>query len=400
MSDEEMASPQSPSKVFHCLIFSISFVVIVPILCIALALGLPPGGELSYTRDSDLKDINRTIYLMADLISVDIPNAAMVMDWLIYLDTCEVNCTDVNIFFDTNFFSSDHSDDHNPYNTNIPTDPIFKWNASYPIDPDLRRNIPIFSTKLIVLPDDDDSFAHRRSIVYYPFDSYGAFIVAFAQEAATNKSVSVSIISATGRVVGLNIIAEIIEKDLTHWEAGTFLQEPIVVFLTFKRSTLVIVYCLMVTLTFWLVTLMICLVMIATVVFGFRQRNEIFVVPIGTVFAFTQLRSTMPEAPEDFDNPGGILDFAGLLPCLILLSISSVSMVGVYLFANPDDPSRRALTWSELENVLHHYIQHVWITAEEWVWRVRFRIMIAKRIMRPPYNIEIPLADTAHENPA
>lgn len=40
--------------------------------------------------------------------------------------------------------------------------------------------------------------------------------------------------------------------------------------------------------------------MIATVVFGFRQRNEIIVVPIGTVFTFTQLRSSMPGAPEGF----------------------------------------------------------------------------------------------------
>ncbi len=45
---------------------------------------------------------------------------------------------------------------------------------------------------------------------------------------------------------------------------------------------------------------MICLITIATVVFGFRQRNEIVVVPIGNVFAFTQLRSSMPGAPEGF----------------------------------------------------------------------------------------------------
>ncbi len=40
--------------------------------------------------------------------------------------------------------------------------------------------------------------------------------------------------------------------------------------------------------------------MIMTVGFGFRQRNEIVVVPISTVFAFTQLRSTMPGAPDGF----------------------------------------------------------------------------------------------------
>ncbi len=58
-------------------------------------------------------------------------------------------------------------------------------------------------------------------------------------------------------------------------------------------------------------------------------------------------------------------DFVGLLPCLILLSISvcllhfsnsnsllfilqAITMVGVYLFADPDDPTCRTFTWSEL----------------------------------------------------
>ncbi len=49
-----------------------------------------------------------------------------------------------------------------------------------------------------------------------------------------------------------------------------------------------------------LITITICLLMIMTVGFGFRQRNEIVVVPISTVFAFTQLRSTMPGAPDGF----------------------------------------------------------------------------------------------------
>ncbi|KAK0492502.1 hypothetical protein EDD18DRAFT_1108887 [Armillaria luteobubalina] len=92
-----------------------------------------------------------------------------------------------------------------------------------------------------------------------------------------------------------------------------------------------------------MITLMICLIMIATVFFGFRQRNEIIVVPIGTVFAFTQLRTSMPGAPEGFD-------FAGILPCLVLLSISSIAMIGMYLFDNPDNPSRKVLTWSEIHN--------------------------------------------------
>ncbi|PBK88229.1 hypothetical protein ARMGADRAFT_1120637 [Armillaria gallica] len=96
--------------------------------------------------------------------------------------------------------------------------------------------------------------------------------------------------------------------------------------------------------------------MITTVVFGYRQRNEIIVVPIGTLFAFTQLRSTMPGAPKGFD-------FAGLLPCLVLLSICAVSMVGIYLFTDPNDPSRKAFTWDELascsERVKFVYSAHL-----------------------------------------
>ncbi|KAK0493737.1 hypothetical protein EDD18DRAFT_1356194 [Armillaria luteobubalina] len=49
----------------------------------------------------------------------------------------------------------------------------------------------------------------------------------------------------------------------------------------------------------------------------------------------------MPGAPEGF---GDILDFVGLLPCLILLSISAITMIGVYLFADPNDPTCRAFT--------------------------------------------------------
>ncbi|KAK0215406.1 hypothetical protein IW262DRAFT_1299674 [Armillaria fumosa] len=135
--------------------------------------------------------------------------------------------------------------------------------------------------------------------------------------------------------------------------------------------------------------------MIATVFFGFRQWNEIVVVPIGTVFAFTQLRASMPGAPEGF---GDILDYIGLLPCLILLSISAITMIGVYLFADPHDPTHRSFTWIELKNELGPYSQHVWKAAKEWLQFVKFRIMRARRIRKAPDNSEIPLMNTPHDN--
>ncbi|PBK88272.1 hypothetical protein ARMGADRAFT_1034230 [Armillaria gallica] len=157
------------------------------------------------------------------------------------------------------------------------------------------------------------------------------------------------------------------------------------VMVTLQRGTLVIWHCLVITITFcWcnffcmengphdfsslpgLITLTICLVMIMTVGFGFQQRNKIVVVPVATVFAFTQLRASMPGAPEGFDmlfsfdsvtsshtsDPGDILDFLGVLPCLVLLSISAVTMVGIYLFTDPSKDSREKLTWPALVEAL------------------------------------------------
>ncbi|KAK0492472.1 hypothetical protein EDD18DRAFT_1357728 [Armillaria luteobubalina] len=99
----------------------------------------------------------------------------------------------------------------------------------------------------------------------------------------------------------------------------------------------------------------------------------------------------MPGAPEGF---GDILDFVGLLPCLILLSISAIAMVGVYLFADPDDPTRKAFAWTELKHELGSALQHLWKNAKEWLHHFQFRIMIARQIWKGPYTYEIPLRNT------
>ncbi|PBK81043.1 hypothetical protein ARMGADRAFT_1039629 [Armillaria gallica] len=229
--------------------------------------------------------MNRTIYLQAKVISADILDATVVVEWFLFGDTCffdnNVNCTSVNIFFDTNFSPSDPRHGNGPYNNNIPTDPIFTLNESYD---EFRGSF--FRTKLTLFAYDSPYYLSA-----YPFDifdainpgefSYNTYISAFAQDLATNNSVAISLPASYG------VIA---------------------------------------------------------------QRNEIVVVPIVTLFAFTQLRAYMPGAPEGI---GDILDFVGLLPCLLLLSIIAVAMIGIYLFADPDDRCRPALTWRNFKHGFH-----------------------------------------------
>ncbi|KAK0229630.1 hypothetical protein EDD85DRAFT_973428, partial [Armillaria nabsnona] len=332
-------------------------------------------------KDLGSKSTNRTIILQANVISADILQTTMVTEWSIIWDTCvnsdpNNNCTAVNIFFDTIFSPSDPRHGNGPYSNNRPTDPIFLWNATYFGQglANFDSNSLTFRAELTIFTDDVSYLSA------YPFDSYYADVVVFAQDVLTNDSVSVDLSASYGLITtslsGIETTTDAVEYSLSQsTDESVFLQGlqgATHIYMNLRRSPLVIAYCLIITITFWMVTLVICLIMITTVFFGFRQRNEIVVVPIGTVFAFTQLRASMPGAPDGF---GDILDFAGLLPCCVLLSISAITMVGIYLFADPDDPSRRTFTWSELKGALCYYIDNIWDTSKDWGWRVQFRIL-------------------------
>ena len=63
------------------------------------------------------------------------------------------------------------------------------------------------------------------------------------------------------------------------------------------------------TQTLGTITLILLLVMLTCVFFGFRQKSEVLVVPVATLFAFTQLRGSMPGAPPGFGKRYVILYF-------------------------------------------------------------------------------------------
>ncbi|PBK99910.1 hypothetical protein ARMGADRAFT_523195 [Armillaria gallica] len=354
--------PPHTKKIRRCFFFSLAFVIVIPIICTVLGSKLHPQ-EFAYKADDDTSDDStRKISLHSDLISADLKQGTMVLDWSVWEDTCPSDCsvandtclssecTVVNIYFDTNLLHHSDIGDIQSSGNNRPVDPIFIWNAT--ADNDRFSNIATFRTELAVFPPDDfvDDDGTKPSVrdtlsseVYYPFDRYLAAISAFAEDASSNATVPLSLESTSGLAVGLKISAVPLIDEVEG------IPERIAVLVTLERATSVKCYCIIITIIFWLITLMICLVMIMTVGFGFQQRNEIVVVPVATVFAFTQLRSTMPGAPDGF---GDILDFVGVLPCLVLLSISAVTMVGIYVFTDPAKDSREKLTWSALVNAV------------------------------------------------
>ncbi|KAK0444648.1 uncharacterized protein EV420DRAFT_1574188 [Desarmillaria tabescens] len=351
LSDSNMTtiSPRIEKKIQRCFFVSLAFVIVIPILCVVLGKTLHPD-EFSYDAMPSSDDKIRMVSLDADLLSADLKQATIVLDWGITRDTCDPydansECAIVNIYFDENLLQHSDTNSSDPSDNNVPTDPTFVWNvtASY----NILSNFPRFQTELSIFPHSKHSGKHTRSSdVYYPFDKYIAEVFAFARDASTQEPVRLFLDSTSGLAAGLKVMGDVAN---TSGLANDGIPEVIGVLVHIKRGTLVIFYSLVITIIFWLITLAICFVMIMTVGFGFRQRNEIVVVPVGILFAFIQLRSTMPGAPDGF---GDILDFVGVLPCLVLLSICAVTMVGIYVFTDPAKDSRPDLTWSALVQTL------------------------------------------------
>ncbi|PBK88164.1 hypothetical protein ARMGADRAFT_1034136 [Armillaria gallica] len=401
MSPKQVSRRQSPSRVFCCFITALSFTVIVPTVWITAALWLRSVGDLNYVADSDIENTDRSLVLFVKLVAANIHDSTMVAEWSVEKDTCSSNsnCTEVEIFFDMYLSPSDPRYGGGPHNKNALTSPISVWNTTM-TGTHQGKDAQSFRTRLNLSASDNyedyhSGHSYENSLIYYPFDRYETNISAFAKDTSTNESVILEFSSGSGFIVD-HRFAIVLAGRTRQEETNRIFDMD----LCLQRNTLVIVYCLVITFTFWLLTLMICLIMIATVVFGFRQRNEIVVVPIGMVFAFTQLRSSMPGIPDGFVHPGNTIDFVGLLPCLILLSISAIAMVGIYLFADPDDPYRRTFTWNELEKALLHYSKRILTTCKECVWRARFCILKARWIWkRTPHKVEISFVNTASENP-
>ncbi len=120
MSSEQLTNHRSSSRSFCCFITSLTFVIIVPTLCITLILLCVVTRDRSniILPPEDTGDGNRTVRLLtcsctsmhrssylkiilhADLVSADILHSTMLVEWGGW-DTCKVNCTEVNIFVDT-----------------------------------------------------------------------------------------------------------------------------------------------------------------------------------------------------------------------------------------------------------------------------------------------------------
>ncbi|KDQ62024.1 hypothetical protein JAAARDRAFT_190720 [Jaapia argillacea MUCL 33604] len=308
------------------------------------AIGVGMGWAMRlHTFDGTDSPYGTGIFLWSNLVSVDADQQTMVMDWIIFNYTCgqqsmSTPCPDVNLYFDQNLIRPNNGG--GPSDNNIPSAPIFTLNGTEFASGDLLANSRIFRTNVVI-----SNYATGRTTQSYPFDKYNAAIFVFAQVINnTSQFVPVNINVTTGIAVGFNAKLETSYTGLA--DSAVFTNIEI------TRGPVVRVYALFIVIAIWLVTLTFLAACIAVVFLRMAMSAAILALPVTTLFAFTQLRSTLPRAPAGF---GADIDFVGILPCLAILTFctiltvfsfvvsQSVLMVAVFLFRDPEkglDPER------------------------------------------------------------
>lgn len=201
--------------------------------------------------------------------------------------------------------------------------PTFFLNGTAWLADGVNKATPQFRTTITL---DGDSYIPMQALQSYPWDQYYARIYIFATDAHSGASVPLSMGQTAGLPVGF----------MSQLKTGsTSAKNPhaISIDVTFSRGLVVRMYAVIIIISIWLITLVVLAAFIFSIILGRKLPREVMIVPITTLFTFTQLRETLPGAPVGF---GAIIDFVGILPCLALLSICSVGMIGIFLFRNPE----------------------------------------------------------------
>ncbi|KAF8994996.1 hypothetical protein BDQ17DRAFT_1330847 [Cyathus striatus] len=233
----------------------------------------------------------------------------MVMNWYIVTDTCYGSsmvapddpsdipdatlCTPVNITYDTNLLRLNGDDWDKKLDNQDPSVPIFTWdplaqyNSFYSKLPVFRTTSSLFSKSQLT----SDKGPRDGSLQNYPLIPH-------------------------------------IQHWYRRWVYGN-VRQPIYERFHYRcyhvlAQCLVKAYVFIIVIGVWIITL-IFVGSVSKVIFGYQQPIEAFVIPIGTLFAITSLRGSMPGAPNGF---GAIIDFVGILPCLAIITLT-----GVFLFA-------------------------------------------------------------------
>ncbi|KAJ7073807.1 hypothetical protein C8F01DRAFT_1271706 [Mycena amicta] len=295
--------------------------IVLTSLVIGLSFGITQSLILGDVDDQvDLTgSTNQQISLIGNFQDVDTTARTMTVDWYPLPFNCSSPEMVVNIFVDPNLLVAS---DNGPATASDdpPTTPIFQLNTTEYCFGTIRNSFSVFRTtvKLTGLTS-GGSKVKPRSLQAYPFDVYFSQISMFATLASTNESVGIFLEKSFG--IPINVDLTLDKADSGSVPDGVLLS------FTIKRSAAVIGLVMLILVANWLVTVAFLWITVAAFMWDSEIVTEMFVLPIGALFAFTSVRANLPGAPAGF---GAVVDYYGILPNLALMTLfSAVLLIGV-----------------------------------------------------------------------
>jgi len=236
------------------------------------------------------------------------------MDWYPTASDCTL---DVNLYLDPNLLdpSSPILDPTLPRSDETP-EPSFHFDNSvvWPCpNYSPRNNFATFRTVSKLLGN--FTYKTRSSQQAYPYDLYFTQVSMFAATVSTNASVPMNVTSTWGVPVNFAVRLDPTTTDYT---------DGMIINLNVSRSHAVQLFVIFILLANWIVTIVFLWITIACVLWNEEVVKDMFALPIAALFAFTSVRQNLPGAPVGF---GAYMDFVGILPCLVIMTICTAALL-------------------------------------------------------------------------
>ncbi|KAF4622263.1 hypothetical protein D9613_009525 [Agrocybe pediades] len=262
-------------------------------------------------------DISADVELTAEIVAVDPLARTLTMNW--YPTLTDFNCTPsmpitntMDIFMPIELFSNGDSSTSLDTNDKL----VYRFNLTklcggVTFFPSFSTVTNIMSSKKI---NPQRQVSQRATLQSYPFDVYLAQLVMYSRNISESESSGKPVRITDSFGIAVNFEASLLDRLIVGGQSGT--SEQLLVTLQIQRSIMTKIFVvvrrkgIMLTELQFLSTgitavafLTICA---ATIVYRSASiYSEMFVVPIGTLFAFTSIRANLPGAPSGFGTTIG-----------------------------------------------------------------------------------------------
>ncbi|KAG2018659.1 hypothetical protein CC2G_008071 [Coprinopsis cinerea AmutBmut pab1-1] len=270
------------------------------------------------------------IILSAETVSIDPAARTITMDWFPQLYTPYVNCSAVvhaPVIREV-YMARELMDQSSPtWRQEDPPLPIFIFNTddfcptyTWPGAVSVRTVTKLFPTS----GKPYDGFL-SASLTAYPEERYEAPFQFYVRNPDSGRLRALTVYNLTSSTLGFDISIS------TILVAGPRSEDQKLQFtMHITRSVSVKLFVYSAVVMSWLVTLAFLTIIAAAGVYSSHTiYAEMFVVPIGALFAFASIRANLPGAPDGF---GTILDTFSIIPVLIIMSLSSFILLVAVLY--------------------------------------------------------------------